>query len=733
MNINLWILRATGVIAAVSCGTCGDNSTSGPPAPAEFGLDARPANPTCKAPARPPSTAPVALQRVYNNVNLGTPLMMAQIPGDPSRWFIAQRDGRLVSFPTANPPNTTTAVATLPTVAGVAINTNGEGGFLGLAFHPKFAQNGKLYVSWTSTGGANGMRSLIGALTSTDQGATFPTYTPVLGFDQTTATNHKGGGIAFGNDGYLYASFGDGGNGDDFFINGQKKTGFFSKILRLDVDNTGGQPYGIPADNPFRAGGGEPTTFVYGLRNPFRFSIDRATGEVWVGDVGQNQWEEIDRVKLGGNYGWPCREGANDYLVNDAQRCPSKAGLIDPVVQHQHIPKNSRSITGGVVYRGKAIPSFVGNYIYGDYVTQEIFILTFDPNTGNPTSTALQGAPAAPWVNFAEDNDGEVYAVAANGQMHKLVAAQPSGPSTFPEKLSQTGCVDPANPAQPAAGLIPYNPSASLWSDGADKERLFALPDGKTITVGADGDFDLPIGSVAFKTFSLGGKKIETRLFVRHDDGGWAGYTYEWLDDQSDALLLQSSKTKMVGAQSWYYPSRSDCVRCHTDAAGRTLGLELGQLNADFTYTSTNRVSNQLKTLEHIGVFSAPLSAPVEQLTAYPDPAGSAPLADRARAYLHANCSNCHRPNGGGRGNMDLRYSTALSATAACNAIPEAGDLGVAGAMLLAPGMPDKSLIAVRTQAASGANRMPPVASSVVDPQGTKVLSDWIRSLTACQ
>ena len=718
------------VVGAVALLGCGDSATT-MPAAAEFGLDSRPPNPTCKAPARPPSTAPVALQRVYTNVNFGTPMMMAQIPGDASRWFVAQRDGHLVSFPTTNPPNTPTAVANLPAVAGVAINTAGEGGFLGMAFHPRFAQNGKLLVSWTSTGGANGMRSLIGVLTSKDQGATFPTYGAILGFDQTTATNHKGGGLAFGKDGYLYASFGDGGAADDAFITGQKKTGFFAKILRLDVDNTGGQPYGIPADNPFKSGGGEPATYAMGLRNSFRFSLDRDTGELWSGDVGQNQWEEIDRVKLGGNYGWPCREGANDYLVSDAQRCPSKAGLIDPVVQHHHVPANSRSITGGVVYRGKAIPSFVGNYIYGDYVTQEIFILSFDLNTGAATSTALQGAPAAPWVYFAEDNDGEVYPVGINGQVYKLVAAQPSGASTFPERLSQTGCVDPANPTKPVAAMIPYNPSSPLWSDGAEKERLFALPDDKTITVGADGDFDLPIGAVTLKSFSLGGKKIETRLFVRHDDGDWAGYTYEWLDDQSDAVLLQSSKTKTVGTQLWTYPSRSDCVRCHTAAAGRTLGLELGQLNADFVYASTNRVANQLKTLEHIGVFTAPLGAPVEQLAAYPSPTGAAPLEGRARAYLHANCSPCHRPNGGGRGNLDLRFSTALSGTMSCNAVPEAGDLGVTGAVLIAPGAPTKSLVSLRAQAV-GANRMPPVASSVVDTQGVQLVSDWISSLTAC-
>ena len=175
--------------------------------------------------------------------------------------------------------------------------------------------------------------------------------------------------------------------------------------------------------------------------------------------------------------------------------------------------------------------------------------------------------------------------------------------------------------------------NAPLWSDGAQKDRWVAIPDGKTITVSdVDGDFDFPNGTVLMKTFTVGGKRIETRLFVRHDDGGWNGYTFEWLDDQSDAVLLPSGKKKDLGTQSWTFPSRSECVSCHSDAAGRSLGLELGQLNGDFVYSATNRISNQLKTFEHIGLLDKPLGKPVEQLVAYPDPYGATALEQRARA-----------------------------------------------------------------------------------------------------
>jgi uncharacterized repeat protein (TIGR03806 family) len=700
------VTRGLGVAAAALVG-CSSSSPA-------IGLDDRPVNATCVAPARPPTSAPIAFQRVYQNITLNQPLVLAQIPGDRSRWFVAQRDGTIVSFPTdgSAPP---TLIANVPALAGLTMQTEGEGGLLGLAFHPQFATNGKAYVSWTPTDGANmyNMRSLVGTLHSPDNGASFTSHRTLLGpFDQ-PANNHNGGTVLFGPDGLLYLSFGDGG----FPTPAQDPYQFFAKILRIDVDNVpAGATYGIPADNPFAAGGGEPATFARGLRNPFRFSIDRATGEVWVGEVGQNMYEEIDRVELGGNYGWPCREGAHDFIL-DPTYCPSTQDLIDPIVEHEHTPH--RSITGGVVYRGSAIPAFVGNYVYGDFVTQELFAMTFDPTTGAAVSTLIEGAPAAPWVQFAEDNDGEVYALAIDGSIYKMVAAAPPSANTFPARLSETGCVDPAAPGEPASGLVPYDVIAQLWSDGAAKQRYVAIPDGTTIAIANDEDLELPIGSVVMKTFALADRNVETRLLVRHDDGEWAGYSYEWLDDQSDALLLPASKTTAVDGQSWRFPSRSECMRCHTSAAGRTLGLELQQLDRDFAYP-TGRSANQIRTLAHIGLLDDAALGIAD------------PMQRDARAYLHANCSHCHRPEGGaGRSDMDLRYTTPLAYTNICDVAPKTGELGITDGKLLAPGAPERSLISARMHAL-GAYRMPPLATSVVDEQGTALVDVWIRSLRAC-
>jgi uncharacterized repeat protein (TIGR03806 family) len=707
-----------------------DASLDGGPVRADFGLDVRPSNPTCRAPARPVAPGPVTLQEELPSVSLIGPMVtIVQIPGDGSRWFGALLDGRIVSFPSVNPAVQTApaVVADIGTLSGMPVDTDGEGGLLGLAFHPKFAQNGQLFVSWTTTGpGASGMRSVVSRITSTDGGKTFGQYVTILGPFEQPATNHNGGGARFGPDGFLYLSFGDGGGGGDPFDNGQTKDGFFSKILRIDVDAVpAGQTYGIPDGNPFKNGGGEPATFARGLRNPFRFSFDRASGDLWVGDVGQNAWEEIDVVKVGGNYGWPCREGAHDYRP---EVCGPGSTLAEPVYEYEHTGTYT-AITGGFVYRGSAIPGFTGSYVFGRF-PGNAYALTFDPATGAPSATMI-GDMNQGWVDFAEDVDGEIHGLVFGGPMVKVVAAQPSPPTTFPDRLSKTGCVDPADPRKPAAGVVPYEVNAPFWSDGADKERFMALPDGMTITVGPDGDFGFPPGSVLMKTFTLAGKRIETRLFVRHDDGGWAGYDYEWNDAQTDAVLLPSSKSKKIGAQTWRFPSRAECAGCHTLAAGSTLGLELGQLNGDLVYAKTNRISNQLSTLEHIGMLAAPLGKPASQLVAYPTPGAAGPVEPRARAYLHGNCSHCHRPSGPGRGNLDLRFGTALAATNACGTAPQLGDLGVAGAKVIAPGSPAQSVLSLRPHAL-GASRMPPIASNVVDAAGLGVVDDWIRGLNAC-
>lgn len=722
-------------------------------APGDVGLDVRPSNATCLAPPRPGTAATVGLTPVYGDVFTAPnavqgPMIMAQRPGDGSRWFLAQRDGRIVSFNAAGGSatrdlRTVVSQAQLQALTGKAITLADEGGFHGMAFDPDFANNGRLYVSFSTTcDGAvplcddpknlNGdyykYASEIGYLTSNDGGQSFQGYTRLLHVGR-WAQMHYAGSLAFGKDGYLYISSGDG--LDDSAV--QYKDNFFGKVLRIDVKGppAPGKSYGIPPTNPFAGGGGRPEIYAWGLRNPFRMTVDRLTGDVWLGDVGQDTYEEVNRIQAGGNYGWPCREGAHQgHGWNDAFKCPSKLGFIDPVMEHLHVGIG-RSVTGGYVYRGAAIAGFQGTYVYGDFMQKELRALTLE--NGVWTSRVLNGAgPQDGYVSFAEDGAGEIYAVSLFDQkIHKLVPAGGGAPVAFPELLSQTGCFQAADPTKPTAGVIPFDVNAPLWSDAADKQRWLAIPDGTKITVRPDGDFEFPVGAVLIKQFTLGGRRVETRLFVRHADGEWGGYSYEWNDAQTDATLLPSGKVKDVGGQSWTFPSRSECGLCHTAAAGRSLGPEIGQLNGSMLYPSTGRTANQLRTLEHIGLFDAPIGDPAA-LPAYPKPFEGPASEAKARAYLHSNCSSCHRPSGGaGRSTMDLRFATPFASTNTCNVAPIVDDFGDPATRLIAPGSPAQSIVSLRMHT-TDARAMPPLARTLVDPQGTALVDAWIGGLGGC-
>ncbi len=299
-------------------------------------------------------------------------------------------------------------------------------------------------------------------------------------------------------------------------------------------------------------------------------------------------------------------------------------------------------------------PNLYGRYVFADFATGNVWHIARDTA---PTLTLGATSPAfnsgLQVSSFAQDADGELYVVHLGGTLHKLVQAAGGG-RTIPTQLSQTGCVA-SNPTQPASGLIPYAPNAPFFSDNAEKTRWLALPDGQRITVDGNNDFAFPNGSVLVKNFALGGQLVETRLFMRHNDGNWAGYTYEWNAQQTEATRVVGGKTVQVGSQTWEFPSEAQCLSCHSLAAGRTLGLEIGQLNGNFAYQATGRTANQLTTLNTIDTLTPALAQTPDQLPLIPDPFGTAPLAQRARAYLHTNCSHCHRNGGPAQGDLDLR------------------------------------------------------------------------------
>jgi mono/diheme cytochrome c family protein len=237
---------------------------------------------------------------------------------------------------------------------------------------------------------------------------------------------------------------------------------------------------------------------------------------------------------------------------------------------------------------------------------------------------------------------------------------------------------------------------------------------------------------VLVKQFRLGSELIETRLLMRHPDGSWAGYTYEWDAGINDGVLVSGGKVADLGSQDWIFPSSAQCNVCHTPAAGNTLGLETLQLNGSLTYAATGRTANQLATLTGINVLTSSIGDP-STLASLADPSDvSASLDDRARSWLHTNCAQCHRPGGPAPSDLDLRFTTALNQTNACEQPPQSGDLGLgAGARIIAVGNAGQSVLIERISRRD-ASGMPPLASGIVDADGVALLTDWVNSLAAC-
>ena len=716
-----------------------DNPDPDPPPPQNpnppsegAGLDARPVNTTCLAPEPPSTDSSIQLTRVFNDLSFTRAVGLLHEPGNDNRWYVIEQAGRVRVFDNAASTNLRTFI---DIQARVDDGPN-EAGLLAMAFHPDFASNGEVFLYYIRDEDGARSRDTLSRFTSSDGGQTLDANSEeILLSIEHPYDNHYGGQLGFDSDGYLYLSLGDGGSGGDPGNRAQTTSTLFGSMLRFDVD--GDAPYTIPESNPFAgnalctnldgtndAGTNCPEIFAWGLRNPWRWSFDSATGEIWLADVGQNEIEEVNRIALGGNYGWRLREG--DQCYNPSTNCGT-AGLIDPVAV---IPQpDAQSITGGYVYRGNDIPGLVGQYVVADFVTGRLWTLEEDGE--GQFALVLLEETGMNIASFAEDMASELYLVTHNGQIHRL---DPAGSTSdnFPRLLSQTGCVDATDPTQPASGLIPYTVNAPFWSDGADKQRWLALPDNATITINDDHDWEFPNGSVLVKNFHLNERLIETRLFMRHDDGQWAGYSYEWNESGTDAELVLGGKVVDVEGQSWIYPSSSECLQCHTAAAGFSLGLETAQLNGDITYPQTGRTANQLITHDAIDTLSEPLSDTPDNLPRLVNPADtSAGLDDRARGYLHTNCAQCHRPDGPTNVNLDLRYTTALADMNVCNVGPQNGDLDIADAQLLAPGAPERSLLLQRMQRRDALG-MPPVGSNIVDEAGATLIEEWIGSISSC-
>lgn len=375
-------------------------------------------SPSQPIPAAPPPTQP-AVQAVwpelnvteaYPNLTFNQPLAFLPAADGSNRIFVAEKSGRILTF--ENDPQVTEYTVFLD-LTGRVDSTASEKGLLGLEFHPQFAQNGFFYVNYTNTTHTVIARYQVNP--SDPAQGMLDSEQILLTIAQPYA-NHNGGNLAFGPDGYLYIGTGDGGSGGDPQGNAQNLTSLLGKMLRIDVNQPqGDRLYSIPQNNPFvgNTNGYREEIFAYGLRNPWKYSFDTATGRLWVADVGQNAIEEIDIVEKGMNYGWNIMEGSICYPAS--ANC-NKEGLQLPVWEYEQ--PLGKSVTGGYVYRGSQLPELTGAYIYGDFVTGLIWGLRIDDLTKPENRLLIESN-----LNisaFGVDQNNEVYIVDFEGKIYKF-------------------------------------------------------------------------------------------------------------------------------------------------------------------------------------------------------------------------------------------------------------------------------------------------------------------------
>ncbi|MBB5352238.1 putative repeat protein (TIGR03806 family) [Haloferula luteola] len=599
---------------------------------------------------------------------------------------------------------------------------------------------------------------------------------------------HDSGCLLFGQDGYLYFAIGDEGGADDEFNVTQKiDERLFSGIFRIDVDpesalshpirrqplqhndQPSGWPdsftahYSIPNDNPFV----DPAPidgvanvleeyFALGLRQPYRFSQDQETGLIWIGESGQNAREEIDLLAPGANYQWPFREG---NIAGPKARPDTIVGIEkEPIIAYDRT--QGGCLIGGYVYHGDRLPELRGKYLAVDNVSAAIWAVDPPSESAAAEITSLgvmrPGSVYSGSSSCALDAQGEFYFLKLQGDGGGRIwqlAVEDTTPEP-PALLSQTGLFSDLATLTPAPGFLPYDLVAPLWSDGAHKRRWIAVPnDGihdsptERITFNAHGNWQFPAGTITIKHFELPIDeshpdltiRLETRVIVATEDGGKYAVTYRWNAEQTDAELLTESQTHTFliqeaeggsHEQTWYYPSRTDCLACHTEPAGQALGIRTQHFNHDIVYPGSTRPANQLATFSALGILDQTLTT--EEIAQYVQSRAlddsTAPLALRVRSYLDSNCSHCHQPNGGIPG-FDARLTTPLSEQGLIHGEP--GQFGALGpdSRYIVPGDVPLSIIHHRMNAVGNGAAMPPLAKGLRDDPAVQWVASWIQGL----
>jgi putative heme-binding domain-containing protein len=544
---------------------------------------------TSRVAGTPQAPEPYRIVPAFPALSFQKPTSVEELPGS-RRMLVTEMSGKVHTF--ANDRKTAGAELVLDLAQRLPAELAGKNVSLFDAEpHPKFADNGHLFVCYVHPG--NGGHTRVSRFTLDRQAPHRAVDDSERVIIMWPSGGHNAGCLEFNKDGYLYISTGDGTgpNPPDGLTTGQTVDDLLGAVLRLDVDQgTADRPYAIPSDNPFvDRPGARPEIWSYGLRNPWKFGVDPQTNDVFVADNGWESWEMIHKLSRGSNCGWPVMEG-RAALRTEVPVGPTP--IVPPVKDHPHTEANS--VIGGPVYRGAKLPKLNGSFVYGDYITGTIWEIHADQDKSYSYTTLLDTDLRI--VGFTQTSAGELLVLDYDftGQIYELLPQDREDLSAkFPRRLSDTGLFQSVERLEPAPGVVPYSVKSERWTDGAEARRWIAIPGSGQVKlatqVGAASEF--PEGTVLVKHLSLpatGGRpaiRLETQL-LHLDHGVWRPYSYLWDEAGRDAQLVDavgaSRPVKIDGGaldRTWHVNAVNECKLCHNAGPKFVLGFTLAQLD----------------------------------------------------------------------------------------------------------------------------------------------------------
>lgn len=723
----------------------------------------------------------------FPGLTFSEPIWLTEIPGS-SDLLLVEKTGIIWRFPNNAEATTTSRTQVLDLREKLQISE--DQGLYRLIFHPEFGQPGSQHMNdvflcyshrpdSTAAAPDRSMWRVSKFQWVPGTGTVDPSSESVLIQQYDPHRWHNAGAMCFDNQGFLMITCGDGGGANnEFWLTQTIKDGFFGGVLRIDVDNDPGkshairrqpldprgkpasfppsftQGYGIPNDNPWVGNGVLEEFYALGLRSPHTAHYDSVSGDLWVGDVGQASFEELNRITKGNNAQWSSREGPTTGWAWTTDIGTS----LPPFYSYGR--SVGECIIGGPRYRGaKWDEDLGGKVIIADNIRGTVSNVDVPLPGRSPTARQMVGSVNGSLYtgisNICTDSSGEIYLLKFNGRLSPtgniLKLTKASVHPQPPPLLSATGLFTNILTLEPSPALQPYEVANPLWSDGAEKKRWMAVPNDGThntqaekISFSPDGNWIFPEGTVLVKHFeipvdSTRTKRLETRVMVCMPGGAKYGVSYKWNAAGTDAELLLQGVDEVYEVtppngirekRMWNYPSRSDCMTCHTEVTGHALGLRTHQLNRMVTTSTNGQMRNQLSIFSSKGLFEIGFSPYqiAETLRSHSIDDTTAPVEHRVRSYLDSNCSHCHQP-GATVPYFDARLTTPLKSQNLINALIQGQFHMDPEGRYIKPSDAGLSAIPLRTASITPGVSMPPLGKNRVDQEAVDLIENYIKGL----